>query len=377
MVTSDYMDPYANKCFGSWRVVRKLSAGGMSVVYEAFNDEIERQAAIKILASELSQSKEFLQRLRNEAKIVNKINNPSIVKSIDSGISDDNIPYIVMEYVDGRTLAELIAENRDKFQIETAIRLMQQAADAFEAAHQKGIVHRDIKPGNLMVTADSAVPGKQRMKIIDFGISKALEGASMTMTQRSMGSPAYMSPIQFEDMSMVGPKDDVYSFGVTFFEVLTGELPFLSDSPFMLHRMHKEAQPPSLLSRRKEAPTALADLVHRMLAKDTAARPTMAEVSQVLNSLLEPVNRSQVPTPSLPSSWMLIIGSIFVIATTLFTATQYQKYAAKHPSESVIDMRSADASSSSLDLRSPHLPHIQPNPLIFLTPELKKKGAKK
>jgi tRNA A-37 threonylcarbamoyl transferase component Bud32 len=207
--------------FHGLEVIELLGQGGMGVVYKARQPGLDRFVALKILPKRLAEDPDFVQRFKREAKALAALSHPSIVGVHDFG-TESNLCFLVMEYVDGVNLREILRDRR--LSPEEAIRIVPQLCDALQYAHQEGVVHRDIKPENILVDK------KARVKISDFGLAKIVGGdatqpGTITRTDAMMGTPAYMAPEQIEHPKDVDHRADIYSMGVVFYEMLTGELP--------------------------------------------------------------------------------------------------------------------------------------------------------
>src|SRR3954452_4473656 len=252
---------------GRYRIQRKLGAGGMADVYLAEDQELGRRVAIKILNSRHGNDDQFIERFRREAKNAAALNHPNIVSIYDRGEAE-NTYYIAMEFLDGRTLKELIV-GRGAAPINVAIEYARQILSALRFAHRHGIVHRDIKPHNALVDGDG------RVKVTDFGIARA--GTSqMTETGSIVGTAQYLSPEQARGTN-VDQRSDLYSLGVVLYELLTGAVPFNGDTPvkIAMKQLSTVAEPPSV--RRSDVPRDLALIVMRALAKDPDDRYQSAD----------------------------------------------------------------------------------------------------
>ena len=252
---------------GRYRIQRKLGAGGMADVYLAEDQELGRRVAIKILNSRHGNDDQFIERFRREAKNAAALNHPNIVSIYDRGEAEDTY-YIAMEYLDGRTLKELIV-GRGAAPINVAIEYARQILSALRFAHRHGIVHRDIKPHNVLVDGDG------RVKVTDFGIARA--GTSqMTETGSIVGTAQYLSPEQARG-GEVDPRSDLYSLGVVLYELLTGKTPFEGETPVEIAMKHlsNTPQPPSKL--RPDVPPELDMVVMRALAKNPNDRYQSAD----------------------------------------------------------------------------------------------------
>jgi eukaryotic-like serine/threonine-protein kinase len=252
---------------GRYLVVRKLGTGGMANVYLAEDQELGRSVAIKMLDDRHSQDEQFVERFRREAKSAAGLSHPNIVSIYDRGEAEGTY-YIAMEYLEGRTLKELLVA-RGPTPLAVAIDYSRQILAALGFAHRHGIVHRDIKPHNVVVAPDG------RLKVTDFGIARA--GASqMTETGSIIGTAQYLSPEQAKG-APVTPASDLYSVGIALYEMLTGSVPFTGDTPLEIAMKHLSATPEPPSERRREVPHELDSIVLRALAKDPADRYQSAE----------------------------------------------------------------------------------------------------
>jgi serine/threonine-protein kinase len=247
---------------GRYRILRKLGAGGMADVYLAEDQELGRRVAIKILNGRHANDAQFIERFRREAKNAAALNHPNIVSIYDRGEAEDTY-YIAMEYLDGRTLKELVV-GRGAAPINVAIEYARQILSALRFAHRHGIVHRDIKPHNVLVD------GEGRVKVTDFGIARA--GTSqMTETGSIVGTAQYLSPEQARG-GEVDPRSDLYSLGVVLYELLTGKTPFDGETPVEIAMKHLSTAPKPPSKLRPDVPPELDMVVLRALAKDPADR---------------------------------------------------------------------------------------------------------
>src|SRR5262244_1542105 len=252
---------------GRYRIERKLGAGGMADVYLAEDQELGRRVAIKILNGRHANDAQFIERFRREAKNAAALNHPNIVSIYDRGEAEDTY-YIAMEYLDGRTLKELIV-SRGAAPINVAIEYARQILSALRFAHRHGIVHRDIKPHNVLVD------GEGRVKVTDFGIARA--GASqMTEAGSIVGTAQYLSPEQARGAA-VDQRSDLYSLGIVLYELLTGTVPFNGDTPVEIAMKHLSQTPEPPSEQRPDLPRDLDYVVMRALAKDPDDRYQSAE----------------------------------------------------------------------------------------------------
>ncbi|HEY3549434.1 MAG TPA: Stk1 family PASTA domain-containing Ser/Thr kinase [Gaiellaceae bacterium] len=252
---------------GRYRIQRKLGAGGMADVYLAEDQELGRRVAIKILNGRHANDDQFIERFRREAKNAAALNHPNIVSIYDRGEAEDTY-YIAMEYLDGRTLKELIV-GRGAAPINVAIEYARQILSALRFAHRHGIVHRDIKPHNVLVD------GEGRVKVTDFGIARA--GTSqMTETGSIVGTAQYLSPEQAKG-GEVDPRSDLYSLGIVLYELLTGKTPFDGETPVEIAMKHLSHAPKPPSKLRSDIPRELDMVVLRALAKDPDERYQSAD----------------------------------------------------------------------------------------------------
>jgi eukaryotic-like serine/threonine-protein kinase len=241
-----------------------VGTGGMSTVYRAHDRLLERTVALKVLHPQFGIETEHAQRFRHEARAVAQLSHPSIVTVIDRGESDGR-QFIVFEYVDGENLKQL-SGRRGPLPVREALDLTLQTAAGLAFAHAHGIVHRDVKPQNVLVDADG------RAQVTDFGIARSLDSElGMTLTGTVLGTSDYLSPEQASG-TPVTAATDVYSLGVVLFELLTGEVPFPGDNVVAVAMRHLHERPPNLRERRPDVSPRLAAAVERALAKDPAQR---------------------------------------------------------------------------------------------------------
>ncbi|HVW27341.1 MAG TPA: serine/threonine-protein kinase [Polyangiaceae bacterium] len=270
---------------GKYRIDRVLGEGGMGIVVAATDLALERKVAIKFLLPDFAQHQEASQRFLREARAAVKIQSDHVARVIDVGTLDGGAPYMVMEYLEGRDLSAVIAEHR-RLPVEEAVAHVLEACDAIAEAHSVGIVHRDLKPANLFLTRQP--DGSSRVKVLDFGISKAMvadSDHSLTRTSTMMGSPLYMSPEQMKSAKNVDPRTDVWALGVILYELLTGEPPFNAESIPELSAKVLLEQPASVRAARTDVPPALEAAVLRALEKDPAKRfATVADFAVALVS---------------------------------------------------------------------------------------------
>jgi tRNA A-37 threonylcarbamoyl transferase component Bud32 len=262
-----------------YKLEAKLGSGGMSTVYLARDTTLDRQVAVKVMHREMSEQADQLQRFRQEARAVAKLSHPNVVAVIDAG-EDGGHPYIVFEYVEGETLKQRI--NRiGALDAQEALAYAIEIARGLTVAHARKMVHRDIKPQNVLIDAEG------RAKLTDFGISRQLEQDGMTATGRVLGTTDYVSPEQAMGR-LVDQRSDIYSLGVVLYEMLVGQVPFSADSQVGVAMKHVNEELPDVQQRRPELSAAAAMVVERATAKDPADRYQGAgEMIEDLSTALE------------------------------------------------------------------------------------------
>lgn len=258
------MDRYIGKKLdGRYEIKEIIGVGGMANVYRAYDSIDDRTVAVKILRDEHMQNDELLRRFRNESKAIAVLSHPNIVKVYDVSFNED-IQYIVMEYIDGITLKEYI-EQQNVLRWKEAVHFTVQILRALQHAHDKGIVHRDIKPQNIMLLADGTI------KVADFGIARFARASQQTVTDKAIGSVHYISPEQAKG-DITDEKSDIYSVGVMLYEMTTGKLPFDADSPVSVALKQIQSQPKTPRSVNPDIPEGLEDIIIRAMQKDPARR---------------------------------------------------------------------------------------------------------
>ncbi|HSH21960.1 MAG TPA: protein kinase, partial [Candidatus Caenarcaniphilales bacterium] len=260
-----------------YRLVELLGEGGMATIYRGQDAQLGREVAVKVLRAEYGRDAAFVARFRQEAQAAASLNHPNVVNVHDFGMEAGD-PYIVMELVEGGDLAQIIRE-RGALEPTTAARIAQQMADALEAAHAQGIIHRDIKPTNVLITRGG------RVKVADFGIARAFSEAQLTMPGTTLGSVHYFSPEQARG-EVVTTASDIYSLGLVLFEMLTGRRAWTGDSPGAVAVARLAADAPTASSVRPEVPPALDAIVRAALRRVPAERPTGAEISTALGRFI-------------------------------------------------------------------------------------------
>src|ERR1700761_3345457 len=248
---------------GRYRLEARIGAGGMSTVYRATDETLERQVAIKLMHREIASDSDQLERFRREARAVAQLNHPHVVGVIDAG-EDEGRPYIVFEYVEGETLKERIRRH-GRLEISEAVAYAIEIARALGAAHAQHIVHRDVKPQNVLVDEEGSA------KVTDFGIARTLEEDGLTADGRVLGTTNYVAPEQALGRHVTG-QSDLYSLGVVLYEMLTGEVPFTGENQVAVAMKHVREELPDVQVKRPEISAALASVVEIATAKRESDR---------------------------------------------------------------------------------------------------------
>src|SRR6201992_2327221 len=248
---------------GRYRLEARIGAGGMSTVYRALDETLQRQVAIKLMNREWASDSDQLERFRREARAVAQRSHPHVVGVIDAG-EDEGRPYIVFEYVEGETLKDRI-RREGPLPIGEAVAYAIEIARALGAAHARHIIHRDVKPQNVLIDHDG------RAKVTDFGIARTLEEDGLTADGRVLGTTDYVSPEQALGQPVTG-QSDLYSLGIVLYEMLVGEVPFKGDNQVAVAMKHVREALPDVQRERPEISAALASVVDRATAKQPAGR---------------------------------------------------------------------------------------------------------
>jgi serine/threonine-protein kinase len=262
---------YAQTIAGRYRIEGRLGVGGMSTVHLAFDQRLERNVAIKLLAEHLADDATFVSRFRREALSAARLVHPNIVQVFDFGFDErQHQHFIVMEHVPGQSCAELLRDE-GHIEVQRAVEYLSQSCKGLEYAHRNGVIHRDVKPGNLLVS-DSGV-----VKLADFGIARATDQSSITQVGSVLGTAAYLAPEQARGEE-AGPRSDIYSLGVVAYQLLSGRLPYEAVSLSELTLKQQREAPQRLEVLNPEVPRELAQAVSLALSIDAAARPPDAMV---------------------------------------------------------------------------------------------------
>ncbi|HEU4593639.1 MAG TPA: serine/threonine-protein kinase [Pyrinomonadaceae bacterium] len=258
---------------GKYRIEEKIDEGGMGCVYRATHVLMEKRLAIKVLHPALAADDKIVARFTREAKAASRISHPHALTVTDFGESEQGVVFLVMEYLNGRTLKDVIRHD-GQMPLSRVAEIVRQVSGALEAAHEQGVVHRDLKSDNIMLEETS---GGDWAKVLDFGIAKIQEAADkpdpgLTAPNLIIGTPQYMSPEQCSQASDIDTRSDIYSLGIIVYEMLAGHVPFTGDSPTAIMMKHIQEPPPSILEERPELPAEVGRVVARALAKNPVER---------------------------------------------------------------------------------------------------------
>lgn len=276
---------------GKYRVIEKLGRGGMATVYKAYHPRLDRYVAIKALHRHLYEGENFLERFQQEARAVAALRHPHIVQVYDFDVHEDTY-FMVMEYIGGGTLKakmESLSREGKTLPLEEAVKYFQQVASALDFAHQKGMIHRDMKPANVLINAEGDA------LLTDFGIARLLsqDSTNLTATGTLIGTPAYMSPEQGKGVRELTPASDIYSLGVILYELLTGQVPYDADTPIAIIHKHIHEPLPFPHQINPDIPAGLERVILKGLAKEPEDRYQSAvEMSRAVDLALQELSAS-------------------------------------------------------------------------------------
>ncbi len=245
-----------------YEILKMLGEGGMGAVYKARDRELDRLVALKVIRPDLAGQASILQRFKQELILARKITNRNVVRIFDLGVAD-GLRFITMEYIDGQDLSSVLEER--KLKPEETVKILRQVCAALEAAHDEGVVHRDLKPQNIMIEFGG------RVVVMDFGLARSMEASGLTQAGAVMGTPAYMSPEQAKGMP-VDERSDVFALGIIAYQMLSGELPFKADSALASLLMRTQTPAPVLAQVDPTIPQPLSDMVQKSLATNVEDR---------------------------------------------------------------------------------------------------------
>jgi serine/threonine protein kinase len=319
---------------GRYELGEVLGAGGMATVFQAHDRLLDREVAVKVLRDQYSSDPVFLARFTREARHAARLSHPGLVTVFDTGVQEGTA-FIVMELVRGRTLRQVLTSD-GRLPVTEAVRIAASVCEVLDVAHHAGIVHRDIKPGNILLSDDG------RIRVFDFGIARTDGSDALTRTATVLGTAAYIAPEQAAGRA-AGPQSDLYAVGCVLVEMLTGAPPFAADDPIALLYQHIHDQPAAPSASRSEVPPALDAVTLRLLAKDPADRPATADQArgELLAALADPLGDTRLlPAPHMgparASRWLQptrlmvatgILGAALVLLVVL--ALQHMGAAAR------------------------------------------------
>ncbi|EJW17525.1 serine/threonine-protein kinase PrkC [Paenibacillus alvei DSM 29] len=265
---------------GRYEIITRIGGGGMALVYKALDNLLNRYVAVKVLRQQFVHDEEFIRRFRREAQSAASLSHPNVVSIYDVGQEEDT-HFIVMEYVEGHNLNEIILE-RAPLQVDESIRISTQICDALDHAHQNHIIHRDIKPHNILIGRNG------RVKVTDFGIARAVTSSTITQTGSVVGSVHYFSPEHAKGVS-TGEKSDLYSLGIVLYQMLTGQLPFLGESPISVALKHLQEPFDEPRAVNPHIPQSVENVILKSMRKNPAERyQSAAEMMRDLETCLLP-----------------------------------------------------------------------------------------
>lgn len=288
---------------GSYRVLSPIGRGGMAVVYKGYQSSLDRYVAIKVMSRQIADDQRFIDRFQREASSVAQLRHQHIVQMVDFGLHH-GLSYMVMEFVDGPTLKDRLNEVREQkraLALSEAAQILMGLAAALDYAHAHGIVHRDVKPANVLLRPEAQLAKLTGVLpftavLTDFGVARMLEGVQLTQTGAAVGTPDYMSPEQASGKN-ASTASDIYTLGIVLYEMLTGELPFRGETPVAVILQHMQADPPSIVERLPHLPYGIDEIVNRAMAKQPEDRfLTAGAMARALNEVI--ANQPPLSQPS-------------------------------------------------------------------------------
>lgn len=311
------------RVIGQYQLIKKIGQGGMGVVYESVHSRLKKQVVLKLLLNKDWENTDQTQRFYREMELIGQLDHPNIVKATDAGEADDTC-FLVMEYLDGHDL-KTILKQEGPLSITAACSILRQAANGLQYIHNHDLIHRDIKPSNLFLTTDGQV------KILDLGLAGLRHAGSslddLTDTNCIMGSAYYMAPEQAQSIKTIDQRSDIYSLGCTFYQLLTGQVPFRRKTPVETIIAHREDSAPRLADHLPEIPVQLEELFQSMIKKNPDGRiQTMAEVVKILDAFLK--QKSELPLNETSDTYLTESQELkeLCLKTVLTPPVEAQKY---------------------------------------------------
>ncbi|MGE5413748.1 MAG: serine/threonine-protein kinase, partial [Syntrophomonadaceae bacterium] len=295
-----------------YRVKSLLGMGGMGAVYLCHDKDLDRDVALKLIRSDIAEDADMLERFKREIQLSSRVTHPNVLRVFDLGESDE-IRFLTMQFVDGRDLATIL-KKQGKLPTERLVKIFRQMAEGLKAAHDQGVIHRDLKPQNIMIDANDHV------YVTDFGLAKSAGQSGMTQTGAIIGTPFYMSPEQVKGES-VTPQSDIYALGVILYQMAAGVVPFTGATPFevMIARVQKPARPVAELN--PELPVYLRKIIERSLAVDTALR--YKNVAEILADLDAESFKTSLRYTAMSRQWVrpavaAAVGAVLLVVAGLW-----------------------------------------------------------
>src|SRR5438105_15395534 len=367
---------------GKYRIEEKIGEGGMATVYRAAHLHFKEDLAIKVVSSALTANQDFLNRFKREAVITRKLRHPNAVRLDDFDFTEDGRPFIAMEYVRGKSLRQVLQEN-GSLPVARAFSIARQVALALGAAHDLGIVHRYIKPDNIVLVPQA--DGSEVVKVLDFGIAKVadenLDGATgykPTSTGMVLGTPHYLSPEQAKGKksSMIDGRADLYALGVMLYEMVTGELPFKSETAIemLLHHIQTAPVPTHLLKPEMNIPEPASALIMKALAKDPAQRfQTGEEMAEALaHSHSEASAPPEGPEKTPAGGSIAAFGTAAMAAASAGAPARAAATAVKVPTDAT-EMETRALGSSSFTMQTPKVAMAMARVAASIQPKRRKR----
>jgi serine/threonine-protein kinase len=367
-------DLRAGTMIGEYRVEGKLGEGGMATVFSATHPLIGKKVAIKVISRRLCADLHAVERFINEARTVNQIGHPNLVDIFAFGVLPDGRAYLVMEWLQGETLAERLG--RERMPVPRALDVLMQIVDALEAAHEKGIVHRDLKPQNIFVVERGE---KMSVKLLDFGIAKLADSDPSVPKTRSgvaMGTAGYMSPEQARGKN-VDHRTDIYALGCLAYEMLLGRLPFVADTAIDILAMHLAAAPPAPRTMWATMPAGLEKVLLQTLSKEPDGRPSLMQVRAVLDSALRTIGPSMGIAPAARArveragvaTWVIAGGvAVVVVAAGIYGYVTTRAREAGHATAPASGPAPSEPPKASAPPASPPVPSTEQSTLVVHAP---------